>query len=133
MVSQVKGGSTGPADVQAFNGARQQAGADLGIFTCFENRVTTNMRNAAVSAGRFMDVPRVKIYTIEDYCANRRPEMRRKIVVPDHKYQPTKAEMEEVIAPPPGLTFEEAVRRVLRSTEEEEVSAEEWRKRRDER
>jgi hypothetical protein len=75
VVSQVKGGSTGPGDVQAFNGARQQAGADLGIFTCFEGRVTSNMRNAAVSAGRFMDVPRVQIYTIEDYFANRRPVM----------------------------------------------------------
>ena len=73
VVSQVKGGSTGPGDVQAFNGARQQAGADLGIFTCFEDRVTANMRNAAVSAGRFMEVPRVQIYTVEDYFANRRP------------------------------------------------------------
>ena len=75
VVSQVKGGSTSPGDVQAFNGARQQAGADLGIFTCFEDRVTANMRNAAVSAGRFMDVPRVQIYTVEDYFENRRPEM----------------------------------------------------------
>ena len=75
VVSQVKGGSTGPGDVQAFNGARQQAGADLGIFTCFEDRVTANMRNAAVSAGRFMDVPRVQIYTVEDYFENRRPVM----------------------------------------------------------
>ena len=33
------------------------------------------MRNAAVSAGRFMDVPRVQIYTVEDYFENRRPEM----------------------------------------------------------
>ena len=75
VVSQVKGGSTGPGDVQAFNGARQQAGADLGIFTCFEDRVTANMRNAAVSAGRFMDVPRVQIYTVEDYFSDRRPVM----------------------------------------------------------
>ena len=75
VVSQVKGGSTGPSDVQAFNGARQQAGADLGIFTCFEDRVTANMRNAAVSAGRFMDVPRVQIYTVEDYFSDRRPVM----------------------------------------------------------
>ena len=30
MVSQVKGGHTGPSDVQAFNGARQQDGADIG-------------------------------------------------------------------------------------------------------
>ena len=29
MVSQVKGGGTGPGDVQAFNGARQQVSADL--------------------------------------------------------------------------------------------------------
>ena len=75
VVSQVKGGSTGPGDVQAFNGARQQDGADLGIFTCFEERVTANMRNAAASAGRFMDVPRVQIYTVEDYFAERRPSM----------------------------------------------------------
>ena len=54
IVSQVKGGGTSPGDVQAFNGARQQAEADLGVFTCFEERVTTNMRNAATSAGRFM-------------------------------------------------------------------------------
>ena len=75
VVSQVKGGSTGPGDVQAFNGARQQAGADLGIFTCFEDRVTSAMKNAAVSAGRFMDVPTVQIYTIEDYFAGVRPVM----------------------------------------------------------
>lgn len=75
IVSQVKGGSTSPGDVQAFNGARQQAGADLGVFTCFEERVTTRMRNAAASAGRFMDVPTIQIYTIEDYFEGRKPEM----------------------------------------------------------
>ena len=75
VVSQVKGGSTGPGHVQAFNGARQQAGADLGIFTCFDNRVTSAMRDAAASAGRFMEVPRVQIYTIEDYFADRKPVM----------------------------------------------------------
>ncbi|MYH72205.1 MAG: site-specific DNA-methyltransferase [Acidimicrobiia bacterium] len=61
IVSQVKGGGTSPGDVQAFNGARQQAGADLGIFTCFAERVTPRMRDAAASAGRFMDVPTVQI------------------------------------------------------------------------
>ena len=75
MVSQVKGGSTGPGDVQAFNGARQQASADLGIFTCFEGRVTTGMRNAAASAGRFMEAPVVQIYTVEDYFTGRVPAM----------------------------------------------------------
>lgn len=75
IVSQVKGGGTGPGDVQAFNGARQQAGADLGIFTCFEDRVTHNMRNAAVSAGRFMDVPVVQIFTVEDFFDGRQPLM----------------------------------------------------------
>ena len=73
MVSQVKGGSTGPGDVQAFNGARQQAKADLGIFTCFEDRVTSRMRDAAVSAGRFMQAPIIQIYTIEDYFSGRTP------------------------------------------------------------
>jgi site-specific DNA-methyltransferase (adenine-specific) len=75
MVSQVKGGHTNPGHVQAFNGARQQACADLGIFTCFEERVTSGMRNAAATAGLFMDVPVVQIYTIEDYFEGRKPTM----------------------------------------------------------
>jgi hypothetical protein len=75
MVSQVKGGHTNPGHVQAFNGARQQAGADLGIFTCFDDRVTTGMRNAAVNTGQFMDVPVVQIYTVEDYFEGRRPRL----------------------------------------------------------
>ena len=72
-MSQAKGGSTGPGDVQAFNGARQQAGADLGIFTCFDGRVTPLMRDAAASAGRFMEVPTVQIYTVEDFFEGRIP------------------------------------------------------------
>ena len=75
LVSQVKGGGTKPADVQAFNGARQQAEADLGIFTCFENRVTPGMKNAAASTGRFMEVPRVQIYTVDDFFEGRRPRL----------------------------------------------------------
>ena len=75
IVSQVKGAAAEPGDVQAFNGARQQAGADLGIFTCFEDRVTSRMRDAAASTGRFMDVQVVQIYTVEDYFAGRRPQM----------------------------------------------------------
>ena len=73
LVSQVKGGGAGPSDVQAFNGARQQAGADMGIFTCFEDRVTRRMREAAASTGRFLDAPIIQIYTIEDYFARRQP------------------------------------------------------------
>ena len=75
VVSQVKGGGTGPGDVQAFNGARQQAKADLGIFTCFDDKVTSRMRDAAVSAGRFMETPVVQIYTVEDYFEGRRPAL----------------------------------------------------------
>ncbi len=71
VVSQVKGGTTSPGHVQAFNGARQQAGADLGVFTCFEGRVTTGMRNT----GLFMDAPVVQIYTVEDYFEGRRPKL----------------------------------------------------------
>ena len=75
MVSQVKGGGTGPGDVQAFNGARQQAGADLGIFTCFDERVTLRMRDAAASTGRFMEAPVIQIYTVEDFFEGRVPVM----------------------------------------------------------
>ena len=75
LVSQVKGGQTNPGHVQAFNGARQQAGADLGIFTCFEDRVTVGMRNAAVNTGKFMETPVVQIYTVEDYFEGRRPAL----------------------------------------------------------
>ena len=75
LVSQVKGGHTNPGHVQAFNGARQQAGADLGIFTCFEDRVTTGMRDAAVNTGKFMSAPVVQIYTVEDYFEGRKPAL----------------------------------------------------------
>ena len=75
IVSQVKGGGTGPGDVQAFNGARQQADADMGVFICFEERVTPAMRDAAASTGRFMDAPTVQIYTVEDYFDGRVPIM----------------------------------------------------------
>lgn len=75
LVAQAKGGSANPGHVQAFNGARQQAGADLGIFTCFEDRVTTGMRNAAVGAGLFMETPVVQIYTVEDYFEGRKPKL----------------------------------------------------------
>lgn len=77
VVSQVKGGSTNPGHVQAFNGARQQAGADMGIFTCFEDRVTDGMRNAAASAGRFLDAPALQIYTVEDFFEGRQPQLPR--------------------------------------------------------
>jgi len=77
MVAQVKGGKTQPRDIQAFDGARQQARADLGIFTCFENRVTQGMRDAAASTGRFMDAPVIQIYTVEDYFAGRLPQLPR--------------------------------------------------------
>ena len=75
IVSQIKGGHTKPSDVQAFDSARQQAGADLGIFTCFEERVTQGMKNRAASTGRFMNVQKIQIYTIEDYFEGRKPEM----------------------------------------------------------
>ena len=75
VVAQVKGGSTGPGHVRDFDTARSQAGADLGIFTCFDDRVTDGMRNVAANTGQFMSVPVVQIYTIEDYFEGRRPAM----------------------------------------------------------
>lgn len=73
LVSQVKEGAS-PGDVQVFNGARQQAGADMGIFTCFENRVTPRMKDATASSGRFMEAPVVQIYTVDDWFNGRQPE-----------------------------------------------------------
>ena len=72
-VSQVKGGKTGAPDVQAFNGARLQAGADMGVFICFADTVTQGMKDAAASVGRFMGAPALQIYTIEDYFEGRAP------------------------------------------------------------
>ena len=76
VVAQVKAGNTNPNQVQAFNEARRQAGADLGVFTCFGDKVTSGMRNAAVNSGRFMDKwPVIQIYTIEDYFLGRLPDL----------------------------------------------------------
>ena len=59
--------------MQAFNGARLQAGVDMGVFICFADRVTQGMKDAAASAGRFMDAPTAQIYTAEDYFEGRAP------------------------------------------------------------
>ena len=81
IVSQIKGGHTNPGHVRAFNESRRQAGADLGIFTCFEERVTQGMRDSAASTGKFMDVQKIQIYTVEDYFAGRVPKMPNKLRV----------------------------------------------------
>ena len=73
VVSQVKGGGAGAPAVQAFAGAMRQAGADMGIFVCFADRVTRGMKDAAASAGRFMDAPALQIFTIEDHFDGRAP------------------------------------------------------------
>ena len=73
VVSQVKGGGAGAPAVQAFAGAMRQAGADMGIFICFKDRITRGMRDAAASAGRFMGVPALQIYAIEDHFDGRAP------------------------------------------------------------
>ncbi len=76
VVSQVKAGNTNPSHVQAFNEARRQAGAELGVFICFEDKVTGGMRNAAVNAGKYLDRwPAIQIYTIEDFFAGRIPDL----------------------------------------------------------
>ena len=73
VVSQVKRGKTGAADMQAFAGAMRQAGADMGIFVCFADRVTGPMKDAAASAGRFTDAPAAQIFTIEYHFDGRAP------------------------------------------------------------
>ena len=76
VVAQVKAGGANPGQVRAFNEARRQAGAAMGVFTCFENRVTRGMREAAVNTGRYMDKwPVIQIYTIEDFFAGRLPDL----------------------------------------------------------
>lgn len=76
VVAQVKAGNTNPSHVQAFNEARRQAGAAMGVFTCFEDKVTSGMRNAAVNAGKYLDKwPVIQLYTIEDYFAGRLPDL----------------------------------------------------------
>lgn len=76
VASQVKAGNTSPSHVQAFNEARRQAQAELGVFLCFEKKVTEGMRNAAANAGKFMDKwPVIQIYTIEDFFAGRIPNL----------------------------------------------------------
>ena len=74
LVCQVKGGKSNPGHIQAFNGARQQVGADMGIFTCFEDHVTEGMRNAAASTGCFLGAPIIQIYTVQDYFQKRAPK-----------------------------------------------------------
>ena len=74
VAAQVKEGSREPSRVQAFDTARDHAGADLGILTCSEDRVAVGMRNVAANTGQFMGLPAVRIYTVEDHFEGlRRP------------------------------------------------------------
>ena len=76
VVSQVKAGSVTRGHIQAFDGARREARADLGVFTCFDDKVTEGMRNAAATFGRHDDRwPVIQIFTIEDYFAGRQPDL----------------------------------------------------------
>ena len=76
VVSQVKAGGSNQSQVRAFNEARRQANAALGVFICFEDRVTQGMRDAAANAGRYIDqYPAVQMYTIEDYFAGKLPDL----------------------------------------------------------
>ena len=76
VVSQVKAGSTNPGHVRAFNEARRQEQAHMGVFTCFDGNVTDGMRDAAVNAGRFKEKwPVVQIYTVEDFFDERVPAL----------------------------------------------------------
>ena len=53
---------------------------------------------------------------------------KRKVRVPAKDYQPTKAELEEKVQVDlNGMTFDQAMQRLLRPVEVEEVSAEEYR------
>lgn len=76
VVSQVKAGSATRGHIQAFDGARREARADLGVFTCFEEYVTDGMRNAAANFGKHDGRwPVIQIFTIEDYFAGRVPDL----------------------------------------------------------
>ena len=76
VVAQVQAGGANPGQVRAFNEARRKAGAALGVFTCFEDKVTRGMRDAAANAGMCLDRwPAMQIYTIEDYFAGRLPDL----------------------------------------------------------
>ncbi len=76
VVSQVKAGSATRGHIQAFDGARREARADLGVFTCFDDKVTEGMRNAAATFGKHDDRwPVIQIFTIEDYFAGRQPDL----------------------------------------------------------
>ena len=77
LVSQVKGGSTGQEMFRRLTERVSRAGADLGIFTCFDERVTQGMLDAAASAGRFMETPVIQIYTVQDYFTGRVPALPR--------------------------------------------------------
>lgn len=76
VVAQVKAGGATRGHIQAFDGARREARADLGVFTCFEDSVTEGMRNAAVNFGKHDDRwPVIQIFTIEDYFAGKQPDL----------------------------------------------------------
>jgi DNA modification methylase len=76
----VKGGQNlGVAMIRDFRGAMEREKADLGIFIC-QRRPPRGMETEAAAAGRYReieghDLPRLQIYTIEDFFEGRRPDL----------------------------------------------------------
>lgn len=79
ILASVKGGRRiGVAMIRDFRGTLEREGVDLGVFICL-HPPTRGMVAEAAAAGRYrdlegFDLPRIQIYTIEDYFNGIRPE-----------------------------------------------------------
>jgi DNA modification methylase len=76
---EVKGGHTSPTHLNHFIATANTQKADLGIFVCFADQVTANMRRIAKQTGPFMEqfysgIDKFQIITVEDLLDGKRPD-----------------------------------------------------------
>lgn len=102
ILASVKGGKRiSVGMVRDFRGVLEREGVDLGVFICL-HQPTRGMVTEAAAAGRYrdlegFDLPRIQIYTIDDYFNGRHPELPPTLEVTRRRAQKESGEQHQLI------------------------------------
>ncbi|HBD94138.1 MAG TPA: site-specific DNA-methyltransferase [Spirochaetia bacterium] len=72
-IIEVKSGNVGIATLRAFMNVVEKQKADIGVFVCFANQVTSGMQIEANNKGKIGNHPKIQIVTVDDLLDGKRP------------------------------------------------------------
>jgi site-specific DNA-methyltransferase (adenine-specific) len=74
-IIEVKSGNVGVQTIRAFMDVVEKQKADIGIFVCFEEQVSSGMRIEANNKGKIGNSPKIQIVTVEDLLNGKLPSL----------------------------------------------------------